>query len=396
MTDTYRLLVIGRGIMGSAAAMHLAAKSDSVAVLGPTEAMAITDSAVPKASHHDAGRNAHSLDEDPVWSELGATSIARYRDLEKAAGIGFFDKIGYTRIHHDEAVVERSANHALRFSGKRPEVMSGDEANERFPFFHFEPGETIGYQPKDAGRINPRGYVDAMSTVAASNGAEIIDDHAVEMIVRDDGVQVHTAGGQTLLCERVIVATGAYSTFDNLLPILLPLHVRGRTIVMVPVDDVTLSDLNGMPSVGCHPGDGRVRTYWHPPVTYPDGQKYLKIGGGPEGPQRISNLTELNEWLRSDGDSEMADAYRAELHRMMPGLDLSDSVTAACVTSETHSLRPYAEAICDGRVVVLTGGNGHGAKAADALGEIGASLMLQQAWPGQTTQSQFALPDAAR
>ena len=36
-----------------------------VAVLGPTEAMAITDSAVPKASHHDAGRNAHSLDEDP-------------------------------------------------------------------------------------------------------------------------------------------------------------------------------------------------------------------------------------------------------------------------------------------------------------------------------------------
>lgn len=396
MTDTYRLLVIGRGIMGSAAAMHLAAKSDSVAVLGPTEAMAITDSAVPKASHHDAGRNAHSLDEDPVWSELGATSIARYRDLENATGIGFFDEIGYTRIHHDEAVVRRSADHAARFSGRRPEVMSGREANERFPFLHFEPGETVGYQRRDAGRINPRGYVTAMSTVASSLGAKIIDDYAVEMMVRDEGVQVHTAGGQTLLSERVVVATGAYSTFDNLLPILVPLHVRGRTIVMVPVDDETLSDLSGMPSVGCHPGDGRVRTYWHPPVTYPDGQKYLKIGGGPEGPQQISSLTVLNEWLRSDGDPEMADAYRAELHRMMPDLDLSDSVTATCVTSETHSLRPYAEAICGGRVVVLTGGNGHGAKAADAIGEIGASLMLEQDWPGQTTQSQFALPDAAR
>jgi sarcosine oxidase len=376
--------------------MHLAAKSDSVAVLGPTEAMAITDSAVPKASHHDAGRNAHSLDEDPVWSELGATSIARYRDLENATGIGFFDEIGYTRIHHDEAVVRRSADHAARFSGRRPEVMSGREANERFPFLHFEPGETVGYQRRDAGRINPRGYVTAMSTVASSLGAKIIDDYAVEMMVRDEGVQVHTAGGQTLLSERVVVATGAYSTFDNLLPILVPLHVRGRTIVMVPVDDETLSDLSGMPSVGCHPGDGRVRTYWHPPVTYPDGQKYLKIGGGPEGPQQISSLTVLNEWLRSDGDPEMADAYRAELHRMMPDLDLSDSVTAACVTSETHSLRPYAEAICGGRVVVLTGGNGHGAKAADAIGEIGASLMLEQDWPGQTTQSQFALPDAAR
>jgi sarcosine oxidase len=274
--------------------------------------------------------------------------------------------------------------------------MSGREANERFPFFHFEPGETVGYQRRDAGRINPRGYVTAMSTVASSLGAKIIDDYAVEMMVRDEGVQVHTAGGQTLLSERVVVATGAYSTFDNLLPILVPLHVRGRTIVMVPVDDETLSDLSGMPSVGCHPGDGRVRTYWHPPVTYPDGRKYLKIGGGPEGPQRISTLDELNQWLRSEGDPEMADAYRSELHRMMPGLDLSDSITAACVTSETHSLRPYAEAICGGRVVVLTGGNGHGAKAADALGEIGASLMLERAWPGQTTQAQFALPDAAR
>lgn len=44
MPDNYRHLVIGRGIMGAAAAMHLAADSDSVAVLGPTEAMALADS----------------------------------------------------------------------------------------------------------------------------------------------------------------------------------------------------------------------------------------------------------------------------------------------------------------------------------------------------------------
>ena len=66
------------------------------------------------------------------------------------------------------------------------------------------------------------------------------------------------------------------------------------------------------------------------------------------------------------------------------------------MTSETHSLRPYADAIYDGRVVVLTGGNGHGAKAADALGEIGASLMLNKPWPGQTSSAQLALPMAAR
>jgi sarcosine oxidase len=396
MPNHYRQLVIGRGIMGAAATMHLAAQSDSVAVLGPTEAMATADHAVPKSSHHDQGRNAHSLDEDPVWSELGATSVNRYRELEKSTGINFFEQIGYTRIHHDRAVVERSVDHAEQFTGNRPEVISGSDANERFPFFHFEPTETIGYQSQDAGRINPRDYVAAMSASASSQGAKVIDDHAVEMTVKDDGVEVRTAGGNTIKAERVLVATGAYATFDRLLPILVPLHVRGRTIVMVPVDDAMLSELDGMPSVGCHPGGDRVRTYWHPPVKYPDGRTYLKIGGGPEGPQRIATLDELNAWLHSEGDPVMADAYRAELHRMMPGLDLSDTITAACVTSETHSLRPYAEATHDGKIVVLTGGNGHGAKAADALGEIGASLMLGKPWPGKTNQSQFALPVAAR
>jgi hypothetical protein len=49
----FKYLVIGCGIMGSAGAMHLATSSKRVAILGPSEAMAGTDSAVPKGSHHD-------------------------------------------------------------------------------------------------------------------------------------------------------------------------------------------------------------------------------------------------------------------------------------------------------------------------------------------------------
>lgn len=396
MPQTYRHLVIGRGIMGAAAAMHLAAESDSVAVLGPTEAMATADHVVPKSSHHDAGRNAHSLDEDPIWAELGARSAARYRDLEQATGIRFYEEIGYVRIHHDRAVVERSAAHAEKFSGHRPEVMSGAEANELFPFFHFEPGETVGYQSQDAGRLNPRDYVAAMSARAESLGADMIEDHAVEMTVKSDGVHVQTAGGHAITADRVLVATGAYATFDKLLPILVPLHVRGRTIVMVQSDDAAQAELERMPAVGCHPGGDRVRTYWQPPIQYPDGRTFVKIGGGPEGPERINSLDELNRWLHSEGDPAIADAYREELHRMMPHLDMSNSITAACVTSETYSLRPYAQAIHDGKVVVLTGGNGHGAKAADALGEIGASLILNNPWPLEAAQADFALPTSAR
>ena len=58
----FKYIVIGRGIMGSAGAMHLAKSSNGVALLGPSEKMANLNSAVPKGSHHDAGRITRMLD----------------------------------------------------------------------------------------------------------------------------------------------------------------------------------------------------------------------------------------------------------------------------------------------------------------------------------------------
>ena len=66
----FKYIVIGCGIMGSAAAMHLAAASKAIALIGPSEALADEDAAIPKASHHDQGRITRLLDADVQFQRV--------------------------------------------------------------------------------------------------------------------------------------------------------------------------------------------------------------------------------------------------------------------------------------------------------------------------------------
>ena len=97
----FKYIVIGCGVMGNAAAVHLAAASKGVALIGPSEALADTDSAIPKASHHDEGRITRMLDADIFWSHMARRSIDRYRQLEQASGIQFFNECGFLWLDND-------------------------------------------------------------------------------------------------------------------------------------------------------------------------------------------------------------------------------------------------------------------------------------------------------
>jgi glycine/D-amino acid oxidase-like deaminating enzyme len=82
----FKYLISGCGIMGSAAAMHLAASSDGVALLGPDEDMGDRDACIPKGSYHDVGRITRGLDPDSLWGSVAKQSIERYRKLERKSG----------------------------------------------------------------------------------------------------------------------------------------------------------------------------------------------------------------------------------------------------------------------------------------------------------------------
>ena len=70
MPASYEVAVIGRGLIGSAAARHLAEAGHKVVVVGPDEPPDRRTSQGPFCSHPDEGRITRIAGRTRVWSEL--------------------------------------------------------------------------------------------------------------------------------------------------------------------------------------------------------------------------------------------------------------------------------------------------------------------------------------
>ena len=67
MPESFDTIVIGKGMMGSAAARHLALSGARVALIGPDEPADKTSHTGVFASHYDEGRITRALDTNVDW-----------------------------------------------------------------------------------------------------------------------------------------------------------------------------------------------------------------------------------------------------------------------------------------------------------------------------------------
>ena len=88
------VLVIGAGMIGAAAARHLAENGLTVRLLGAVRG----NPDRVHASHYDEARITRHIGPDAVWTDLAAAAIARYADLEAQSGITFHTACGHLRI----------------------------------------------------------------------------------------------------------------------------------------------------------------------------------------------------------------------------------------------------------------------------------------------------------
>jgi len=87
MTADFKFIVIGRGMMGAAAARHLARQTNGVAVIGPDEPEQRKTHEGVFASHYDEGRITRTIDPDRNWALLANRAIGRYREISRDSGI---------------------------------------------------------------------------------------------------------------------------------------------------------------------------------------------------------------------------------------------------------------------------------------------------------------------
>ncbi len=90
----YEVIVIGAGIMGSAAARHLVNMGKKTLLVGAKEPENKSGHTGVFASHYDAARITRRLDGKPDWARFSSRSIERYGEIDAAGGIPFSTQLG--------------------------------------------------------------------------------------------------------------------------------------------------------------------------------------------------------------------------------------------------------------------------------------------------------------
>jgi sarcosine oxidase len=384
MAVDFKVIVIGRGMMGAAAARHLSAMIEGVALIGPREpAERKSHHGGVFASHYDEARIARTFDDNVVWATLAARSLDRYAEIEAKSGISFFTEAGCLFAGPPPQRGQGYLGRALDVAATlhfEIETLEPSALSERFPQFSLNGSFKGFFEKRRAGHVNPRALVRAQVALAETSGARVID--ATVTGVRDAGDHVEVSvTDRVYTAERVLVAAGGFTNFNRLLPSPADIRVAARTVVFYEVGEREMALFGDMPSSIIFGDRDEDHIYILPPVRYPDGKAYLKLGGDTEA-KIFDRLDEAGAWFRSDGDPAERDQLVAIASRLMPALSGCPVTAAPCVATFTPTAYPYAGFTDSPRIALLTGGNFVAAKSSDELGRLGAVIMTQ-GWLGE-------------
>ena len=388
--ETFDYIVIGNGLMGSAAARYLSDWNTKIAIIGPSEPSNPQSHNGVFSSHYDEGRLTRQLSQDRVWSEVARLAVANYGSIEQRSGISFHEPVGrvhatrYTQNEMEELLAfmaRGSADYNIQYRYFAPTDHSWQEM---FPYLSFPEGYGLFYEPGPAGVVNPRSMLKAQNVIAQQNGATIVDDYAVDVQSTAVSVIITTASGQTFQAQKALIACGAFTNFNSLLPHPIPLRLKTETMVWGEVAEETAVALKAMPGIGYNIDDPDIDDiYIAPPLLYPDGTYKIKMGCNTKGELWPETLEEVQAWFQNGPSDDDLPPMVNAIQSVLPEVNFKKLTSHRCIVTYTPSGYPTIDQLPtdeNGRLFVATGGNGTGAQGSDTLGHLAAGLMHDGRW----------------
>ncbi len=367
-----RIAVIGRGLIGSAAARHLTKAGADVVLIGPGEPEDPAKHRGVFGSHYDSGRITRQLDSTPFWSDVSRASIARYARIEAASGIPFFHEVGTLHAAPEGSDWLAGITGVQAETGVPASLVSGQQAMEAFPAYAFPKDWMVWVEREKAGYLDPRALVQAQTRAAEKAGAMVVPAQADGIAETDSGVVIRV-GAERIVADQVLVAAGGFT--QSLIAQPLPLTVYARTVTFFEVDVGEQQRLAGMPTMVSQLPDGN-DPYLLPPIRYPDGRVLLKLGGDPVDVV-LRDEQDTKDWFRSGGSGQVRDWLVDHMADRVPSLRSTSITKGACVTTFTPTDRPIIDRLSQ-RTAVAVAGCGRGAKCSDELGRLAAACVLGQ------------------
>ena len=348
------------------AALHLSRAGCDVVLIGPDEPAPDVDFKGPHGAHFDEARILVARG-NRAEVDLTLQTILGIMELQDESGEQLIQQSGSVEVFelgHD----------GIHLIDGSVDVRSGAQLAE------------IG-QPQ--GFYNPRAYVRTGVGVLQSKGATVVRQPATTM-ARVDGDGFFVEAGDRYLVDRIVVAAGAWS--NHFRPRPLALRLKREHVLFAELSKAQATEVSMRPIVVHGPVGPVEDVYILPPLRYPNGRWYLKLGANTLHDEAVAQGADIDAWYR-DGDSSVAEAdLVAAFRELISGVAVERFHTERCVITYTTHGRPYIDELPD-RVVVCVGGNGHGASWADGAGKLAAALVTGEEWDGFARESFRAIPD---
>ena len=353
-------IVVGLGAMGSATAYQLA--SHGAKVLG-LEQYSLNHT---NGSSHGKTRIIRTAYyEHPSYVPLVRRALELWQQLQHNAGIELLRMTGGAMFGLPGCELVSGAISSAKQHNIPHEVLTGSEAQDRFPIFQ-PAGEEVAVYEKNAGVLLPEECVKAQARLAEKFGAQL---HYNEPVTgwnsKGNGVEVR-ATKETYTANSLVFSAGAW--LPQLIPDLkLPLQCERQVFFWFkPHEHGTLFMVDKMPIFMWQMKDKR---FFYGIPDMGDGVKAARHHGGEiTSPDRVRReITQLDEA-----------PVREFLKQHIPSLNNPPASSATCLytnTNDEHFIIDFHPS--HRNVLILSPCSGHGFKFSTAIGEVAQQLLQE-------------------
>lgn len=387
----YDSIVIGRGLIGSAAAKYISRSQKNVALIGPDEETAFKEGIV-FASHYDQARIQSIVGKNEIFTLLNQQSANEYSKLEDESGISFHSKEGCLIVN--PAATDSYQNDykelAKKLDVKYKTFDSRDSLQSFNSNFDFPNSATGFFEAPPAGTINPGLLIKARSEVFKKNGGEIFNNIVNGISYEKDVVKISCINSKMFYAKKVLLAPGAFTNFLNLLNQKLFLKLKSETTIWVKVNADEAERLSSLPPLLYKIVEPEIDDiYLIRPIKYPDGNYYLKMGANIPSDFYFKNLEEIQNWFLKNKYEDNIPVLLNVLKSILPGLSIQECLEKKCIVTYTKHGQPYIGPIENKGLYIATGGNGYGAMCSEALGKIAATVLSENKFPPGFSEKDF-------